>query len=260
MAFVALRMAACWLADTNAKLTSKSAAAIVAATVAGSAHVAGLIRYVSLGTPSPADITVAERDAILPSCPLGLVQHVNEPGWVATAENGAQHGAAAAAHAKLIEYPAGCHIGVDMEGIHDVGAQVLAYLKAWIDAVHAAGFLVVVYWGYAFQVDPTSVLAMLGPNDVFWTDYGKHVAPPGAGWTLKQHAQSMVGGTLVDLDEDVGIDGRGNALVLMALAANDTVGPEDDPAASATDPARGAAIPIPSSAVRDTQPPPRGAA
>jgi hypothetical protein len=172
---------------------------------------------------------------------------------VATATNGQQHGAAAAGHAKLVQYPAGCHLGVDMEGIHDVGQPVLDYLKAWFAEVHAAGYLAVVYWGYAFQVAPAAVESLLSPGDVFWTDYGQHAPPPGYGFLLRQHAQSMVGGTMVDLDEDVGVDGKGNALVLMALEPAVEVNPPDpgQPAISPTDDT----IPVPSDAVRDTQPP-----
>lgn len=252
MGFAAKKIAAGYVADTNAKMTAASMPGLKKALVgpAPGTPLLALIRYVSLSRPpSPSDITAPERDLILDdgSMCLGLVQHVNEPGWIATNDNGTAHGVAAAGHAKLIEYPAGCHIGVDMEGIHDVGQPVLDYLKSWLAAVHAAGYLAVIYWGYAFQVAPAAVVALLSQGDIFWTDYGSHPAPPGVGWTLKQHAQSMVGGTMVDLDEDVGVDGRGNSLVLMALVADVNVETTDSPHADG--------IPLPFD-TRDTEEPP----
>jgi hypothetical protein len=254
MNFAAKTMPACWLADTNGKMTAASMPGLKKAMVGSPpVPILGLLRYVSLSLPpSQGDITVPERDIILAGgdMALGLVQHVNMPGWVATATNGQQHGDAAAGHAKLVEYPAGCHIGVDMEGIHDVGQPVLDYLKAWIGEVHAAGYLVVVYWGYAFQVATGAVLALMGPGDVFWTDYGQHT-PPAPGFLLHQHSQSMVGGTLVDLDQDTGTDGRGYAFVMMALVQDENEEPADMAITA------GHVIPVPSDAMTDeTIPPP----
>lgn len=228
-------MGACWGADTNAKLDDPGLDRLKSTPLPNGKPIEFLFRYVSLHLPpSPADITTPERDKILRRFPLGLVQHVLNPGWVATNDNGKALGAAAAAHAKLVGYPGGCHLGVDMEGIHDVGQPVLDFLAAWIAEAHAAGFRVVVYWGYAFQVDPAKVVALLGPEDVFWSDYGQHAPPPGAGFVVRQHAQVTVAGIGVDPDEDTGTDQRGNALVLM-VDADPTAGGDGDPTATATE-------------------------
>ena len=163
-----------------------------------------LWRYVSLGAPSPADITPAEVAAILGAgWLLGLVQHVERPSWQADPASGSAHGAAAVAHAQLVDYPPGCHIGLDMEGIGDAGAPVVGHVVAWADAVHDAGYKVLLYVGYDDGLADTDMLRLCagGYVDALWSDYGPRSLPPGLSFAMKQHAQTTVAGIDVDPDE-----------------------------------------------------------
>jgi len=219
----------CWGVDTNAKLTAAQAKALADAQVNGQ-PIKFVFRYVSLGAPSPADITVAERDAILASgLALGLVQHVNYPGWVASQENGAAHGAAAAAHATLVGYAPNAMLAVDMEGVKDVGQPVIDYVTAWAKAVHAAGFRVLLYVGYCCGISPQQLAALrsAGVVDAFWADYGPRAEPPGFGFIVKQHAQTTIAGICVDPDECFGHDDSNQWIGLMAADAAPTIAPED---------------------------------
>jgi hypothetical protein len=192
-----------WCFDTASKLDAASAARLKSAPYPGQ-PLSAVWRYVSLGAPSPGDITVAERDAILGAgWLLGLVQHVQYPSWHADPASGLAHGAAAVAHAQLVGYPQGCHIGLDMEGLGNSGAPVMGYVVSWADAVHAAGYRVLMYVGYDDGLpDPmVSSLASQGYVDAFWSDFGPRTLPAALSFCMKQHVQTTVAGIGVDPDE-----------------------------------------------------------
>jgi hypothetical protein len=232
MAFVAQALGTSTGCDTIAvfsdvMLDHMKAAVWPAAPAPTSSPILFLLRYVSLSQPfSLADITVPERDRVLAKgFLLGLVQHVERPSWQANPAVGTQHGATAAAHAKAVEYPTGCHIGVDMEGLGDQGAPVMEYIQAWAKEVHAVGFLVAMYEGYddGLTMAMRQQLADDGTVDVFWSDYGPRADPPGIGFAMKQHPQCMVGGVQVDPDT-AAPDLRGRQFIAMGIsqvAAND---------------------------------------
>jgi len=211
-----------WMFDTSWRFSAAGAASLLAAPYPGTPKV-GLWRYVSLGAPSPADITTQERDLTFAAGwgSLGLVQHVERPSWIATPQNGQQHGAAAVFHAQLIGYPLGCHITPDMEGLGDSGAPVQQYLEGWAKEVNGAGYLTLPYDGYDDGMPDAVKLALVSggfvrPTD-WWSDYGPRRLPPGLSWVGKQHSQTTVGGVVVDPDE-VLVD---NVLVLMAPGLED---------------------------------------
>lgn len=203
MSFDAVLLGRGWCFDTASKLSAEQAARLKAAPYPGHPMLA-LWRYVSLGAPSPADITPAERDAILGTgWLLGLVQHVQYPSWQADAASGLAHGKSAVAHAQLVGYPAGSHIGLDMEGLGNAGAPVMGYVVAWADTVHAAGYRVLLYVGYLDGLPDALVTALAegGYVDAWWSDFGPRALPQGLGFAMKQHAQNTVAGIGVDPDE-----------------------------------------------------------
>ena len=203
--------------DTIATITARSSAALRAAGVDGCA-----IRYGS-------DLGLPERDALLADGrTVVLVQHVERPGWTATTTDGDQHGLEAVTWATRLEYPAGAHIGLDMEGLANAGQAVMAYVRAWAARVKAAGWRVCVYVGYCAGLGVAQLLELVqdGTVDVLWSDYGPRVAPAGVGFVMKQHPQEVVAGVEIDRDTCYGQDAAGRQLVGMALEVDeDTTDP-----------------------------------
>ena len=234
--FVATPLSRGWAFDTVHVFTPADAAHLKAASYPGTPLLA-LWRYVSLGAPSPADITTAERDAILGAgWLLGLVQHVERPSWQANGSNGLSHGTTAAAHARLVEYPLGCHLGLDLEGLSDSGAPVMSYVQAWADAVHAVGHRVLLYVGYDDGLTDAQVTTLVGTGaiDAFWSDFGPRSLPPPLSFAMKQHAQATVLGIGVDPDE---VLVAGTISVMGIMPADRTTEPElPEPHPDVTDP------------------------
>ena len=204
--------------DTIAVITAASSTNLRAAGVADFA-----VRYGS-------DLGLPERDQLLgDGVPVVLVQHVERPGWNATAADGDQHGQEAVTWATRLEYPAGAHVALDMEGIADSGLPVMAYVRAWAARVKAGGWLVCMYVGYCAGLTVAQLLELEqdGTVDVLWSDYGAREAPAGVGFVMKQHPQGVVGGVEIDQDTCYGHDARGRQLVGMALG--DEPVPETDP-------------------------------
>ena len=208
-----------WTFDTIHVFSQADASRLLAASWIGPKR--GLWRYVSRGQPSPGDITVVERDNIFAGGwdALGLVQHVDKPSWIADSTKGTDYGTAAARHAQLVEYPVGCHIVPDIEGLGDAGAPVYDFIAYWSDAVMAQGYLPLPYDGYddglAAQWKTQLVTRGIVRASDWWSDFGPRSLPPGRSWVGKQHEQTTVAGIGVDPDE-VLVD---NVLVLMGQAA-----------------------------------------
>lgn len=204
MPFAPLALSLCWGFDTDTKLTLASARALREAPYPASPR-RFVIRYVSLGAPAPSDITKGERDAIFAAGweALGLVQHVPYPEWHADAASGARHGAAAVAHAQLVEYPVGCHLALDIEGVGTPGAPIYDYLGYASDAVHKASLKTLGYDGYSdgLTFELKDKLVRAGIIDDWWSDFGPRALPAGQRFVLKQHAEQTVGGTRVDGDQ-----------------------------------------------------------
>jgi Domain of unknown function (DUF1906) len=206
MIFKAATVSRGWMFDTDSKFTATSAKSLLAAPSPASPKL-GIIRYVSLGAPSPSDITLAERDIVFDAGWefLGLVQHVPFPHWSASPELGSQHGNAAVVHAQSIGYPTGCHIAVDMEGLGNAGAPVLQYMIGWCSAALVAGYKPLPYDGYedGMPDETKNMLVAMGLVDphTWWSDYGPRQLPWAMPFALKQHTQATIGGVLVDADQ-----------------------------------------------------------
>jgi hypothetical protein len=192
----------CWGCDTSVKIDANRAASLVRCPLPNGKPIKFIWRYVSLGLPDQADITIAERDIILNAglCLL-LVQHCNYPGWTATMELGREHGAFAAQHAALIEYPPGCHIALDLEGEnpHVTGPQVAAFVNAWCNAIMAAGYLPCLYVGYMAGLTSAELYGSLPYVHRYWKDAGPR-AVDRRGFCCTQEAQIAFAGFPIDPD------------------------------------------------------------
>jgi hypothetical protein len=208
-----------WAFDTNTKLSRESAHAILHAPFVGAPRVA-IGRYLSLGAPSPSDLSIQERDDIFDAGwpAIFLVQHVNYPDWQADSRLGTQHGQAAARHAQIIEAPFGVDISPDIEGLGNGGAAAYDYLCYWADAVRYLGYEVTdalvanppgysvrPYDGYddglAWQYKSLLLTRGIVAANKWWSDFGPRTLPPPEVYSMKQHAQIMLGGVSVDPDE-----------------------------------------------------------
>lgn len=230
----------CWGLDTNAKISESRAQALAASKLPGGQAVQFVWRYVSLGPPSPSDITSDERDGILGAgLWLMLVQHAHLPGWVASQAQGKRDGDFAQEHAHSVAYPLGCSLAFDLEGCRSVGPAVIDHCTEWALAVADAGFSPVLYVGYATGLTPTALGHL--PFRAYWSDFGQRSVQP-QGFACKQHAQSALAGIPIDPDH-ASPDIVGNTLYAMAALDVSQHIETTDPAAHASGPAEGGGDP-----------------
>lgn len=196
----------CWGCDTSQKLSPEMAQNLARAHLANGNQIKFVVRYVSLETEPGGlgaysiDIDPTERDGILSAgLTLLLVQHVQFPGWYASAMTGCDHGNAAANHALWVDYPKGAHIALDLEGVSDSGEQVIEYVNAWCRAVIRNGFKPVVYVGYACGLTPEQ-LWELPLVDRYWSDFGKREVA-NRGFCMIQGVQENLAGIKIDPDK-----------------------------------------------------------
>lgn len=184
------------------------------------------------------DLSLGERDLHLGlGWILCLVFHVARPSWQATPEEGTTHGNAMVSHANRLEAPAGMHVALDLEGLGDVGAPVMAYIRNVATVVHAAALKLLVYIGYCDGITLAQLAELVAEDsiDLLWSDFGSRTAPDGVGFVCKQSPQGMVAGVCVDRDYCYGQDLRGVQLFGMALAA-EIAAPDTDPGLPHVDP------------------------
>lgn len=108
------------------------------------------IRYVSLVSEVPEDLTHEEANAILESgLALMPVQHVPSEHWEPNGGLGSDYGGHAAANADLVGFPAGVCVWCDLEGVvPGVSPQsIIDYCNNWYDAVAAYGYIPGLYVG-----------------------------------------------------------------------------------------------------------------
>ncbi len=239
--YIAKGLGPCWGFDTTFRFVDLAVAKRVRAASWQGHELVFPFRYLSLSTPNLAyDIGPTERDVIFQAGfkGLGLVQHVNFPSWQANPLVGAQHGKAAASHAKLIAAPGGVDLCVDMEGVGDPGAQAEVYLQEWLKPVQDTGFNVaggVEYEGYLdgiLSLLRRKALYDAGTVKKIFSDFGHREPLPGVGFVLVQHPQTMVAGISLDPDENRVAD-DGNEFQFMCL---DETGNPPDPNVETSDP------------------------
>lgn len=190
----------CWGCDTAWKIGAEAAKNLTRAPLPNGNPIKFIFRYVSLGSPSPGDITPQERDAILSSgLYLLLVQHVQFPGWTATVSNGQAHGEAAAGHAESVGYPPGAHLALDMEGLGNNGFTVADSIAAWCKPVIDAGFLPLLYVGYACGLTPKALYDLPDVHR-YWKDAGPRSVDT-RGFCCIQYPEVTVAGIRIDPDK-----------------------------------------------------------
>lgn len=109
------------------------------------------LRYISLGSESPGDLTYDEANQILEGgLALMPVQHVLEPNWFPNTALGQQHGENAAVNSDRIGFPPKVNVWCDLEGVSSSATpqDVIDYCNAWYDAVAQWGYIPGLYVGY----------------------------------------------------------------------------------------------------------------
>ena len=211
----------CYGVDTDARLTAQSARQLRAATYKGH-PIEFVVRYVSIGGESGADLTAAEVAAILDAgLALLVVQHVRIPGWLPSTAMGSSDGSHAATNAAAIGYPKGCHLVVDLEGVL-VGTPadvVIGYVNAWALAVRAAGYRAMLYVGYDTMLTPGQ-LYELPYVEAYWSDFGERQVAV-RGFCMKQLSGTVaLPGVPFPVDPDkIMADNKGDYPVWMVKEA-----------------------------------------
>jgi len=174
----------------------------------------GIGRYVSLHEPEFAGDALAQEIRLIQSRGYGLwlVQHVLNPGWIASAQLGADLGGAARDNALSVGYLPTCHLGLDLEGTVSKGTPVLDFVEAWAGEV-SRSFPVVLYVGYDSGLTANDLYYGLDQVHLYWGAPGpwdvaiRHFA-------LRQGLTTTVGGFEVDPDR-IEEDSLGGKLTWM---------------------------------------------
>lgn len=205
--------------DTNWRPTAEQAHAMYAA------GARAIFRYVFFGPPRPGDLDEVELEMLLDArLTVLIVQHVRNPSWIASADQGDADGAVACANAEKAGYSLDggqLSLALDMEGVGNPGPMSQAHALAWCASVRAAGYSPVVYLGYDSGLSTVGLEALAKVGRVaWWCDFAEvdqRPKPPSPGYALHQHAQSVLGGVTVDVDEVLLDD------VVYGLAQGDAV-------------------------------------
>ena len=250
-----------WGCDTNTKLTSASAKAVMnePMVVSGIARsVLFFVRYVFFAAARPGDISLAERDDILGAgAGLLLVQHPRNPsGNVLTSATGASDAEWAIKNAVAAGYdPALCDptapptLFLDMEGVKNPGPSSQAHAIRWVIDVRAAGFAAGVYFGFGWGIQDYNALGVFTP----WCDFAPLTVRPALPWSLKQYSPMTLAGVGIDPDEARGsVFGMIDTDLALVGSGDGAAGQAQDPAAPIVSASRGFPLPF---EVRDSEVP-----
>jgi hypothetical protein len=159
------------------------------------------IRYIPRAEKLAAgNITYAEAlDILNAGLALMVVQHVALPGWSPTADLGTAYGSYAATYIQqFVGFPPGVNIWCDLEGVANgtTAQDVIAYCRAWYNAVKAAGYIPGIYVGYDVVLSPEQLYQDL-PFKHYWRAYnGPQVAT--RGYQLLQKIEVRVNHITID--------------------------------------------------------------
>jgi hypothetical protein len=160
-------------------------------------------RYFPLGPANLAGCLTGLELQVLLTAGLNVlaVQHVNSPGWAPTSELGSAHGSYAAAYGKAIGYPAGAPIYCDLEEVAPgtTAADVIAYCKAWYEAVTAAGYFAGLYCGWNIVLTAEQLYENL-PFKSYWKAYNYDNGVAARGFQIVQHPQKTLDAVVYDPD------------------------------------------------------------
>ena len=184
--------------DLNTPLTPASAVAFKAA------GMAFVIRYVPrtatlIGT---SNLTEQEIEIILTAgLALMAVQHVSPDNWWPTAALGESYGQYGAEYADQIGYPKGGMLWLDLEMVNKdaLPADIIAYCKAWFEAVSSAGYVPGLYVGWQTGLTPQQLYDL--PFTAYWRGYNADIGIPGRGYCMLQAPQKTLDSIIYDPDE-----------------------------------------------------------
>jgi len=178
---------------------------IITAAVAQQFYAGGYkfcLRYLSLRSESPQDLTTQEATDILNSgLALMPVQHVRKPGWSPTASLGQEDGQNAASNAQDVGFPAGVNVWCDLEGVGGGASpqDVIDYCQAWYTAVDSAGFVPGLYVGDSAQLSGQQLFDLSFQH--YWKSQSRVPAIPNRGYQLIQFLPSVTAyGIAIDMD------------------------------------------------------------
>jgi len=135
------------------------------------------LRYISLGGEEPSDLTYEEAAQILAAgLALMPVQHVPSEEWRPNASSGQTYGTNAATNADQVGFPVRVNVWCDLEGVVDgtPADDIIAYCKAWYDAVAAWGYTPGLYVGARCGLDACQLYDL--PFQHYWKS-GSTVPP-----------------------------------------------------------------------------------
>ncbi|MGO4885472.1 MAG: DUF1906 domain-containing protein [Bryobacteraceae bacterium] len=178
---------------------------IITAAVAQPFFAAGYrfcVRYLSLGTQAPGDLSAAEALNILNSgLALMPVQHVRNVNWSPSQALGQQDGGHAVANAQSIGFPPGVSVWCDLEGVAagTPASNVTDHCTAWFTAVNAAGYIPGLYVGANAILTGQQLFDL--PFQHYWRSLSRVPDIPVRGYQLLQLSPSITANRIgIDVD------------------------------------------------------------
>jgi hypothetical protein len=185
-------------------------------------RIVGVIRYVPLpSNDSRMDISSPELARLtLSGLQVLLVQHVRFPPWHPVSCDGYYDGTVARNAALAAEYPSGCHLYCDLEGVGGFAGDTRRYLGEWASAVRVGGYLPALYVGYECSLSADGLYALPGFSS-YWSDAGHRVVST-RGVAISQRGERVISGIKFDGD-DVAPDLLGELPMACSHTTNDAV-------------------------------------
>lgn len=168
-----------------------------------------IVRYIEA-------LTVAERDCILGiGLALLAVGYSRRPGWMPSAELGAQDAAHHIEHATAVGLMRGMTLYCDVEGPSSAARDrdCIAYVNTWARLIKSEGYIAGGYFGFAVPLTSYQMYHSLGVTQ-YWSGAGSRPVET-RGYSMRQANRSItVDGLLVDEDW-IATDGCGDTPILL---------------------------------------------
>lgn len=202
------------LVDLDTKLTASTARLLARASdrLGRPLGIRGIIRYVSIGEPSDADLTYDEAAAILgEGLSIMAVQHAHSVGWLPDATRGFNDGL----HAGTNALKAGCMPGMslwcDLEGVNASATVVstAAWANRWHVSAHSTGFDPGIYDGWDSILNPHDLYSLLAFRQ-YWSSLSMMPPPEHRGFCMFQiyGGSSTSSGSVDGIPVDFNVCGR----------------------------------------------------
>lgn len=147
------------------------------------------------------------------------VQHARAPGWSPDQALGQQDGQEAAVIAQAIGFPPGVSVWCDLEEVNAAAQaqDVIAYCRAWHQAVRARGYSPGLYVGAGARLSGQQLFDL--PFQQYWRSSSHVPDIPNRGYQLVQLSPPIqLNGILVDVDVAVP-DVRGDLARWLRVSA-----------------------------------------